>query len=154
MEPAGHVQEGRGERDALKYIGFALTHKGKKDNFPTPAKLYAQLDEEFHFDHDPCPLNGPGLREVDGLGDWGLRNYVNPPYSDKVTWIKKAIDEQKKGKLSVFLIPADTSTVWFHDLVAPNAEIRFIRGRVMFTPKTHASFPTMIAIFHPRVVDQ
>ena len=133
-----------------KYIGFVLTHKGRKDNFPTPAKLYAQLDAEFHFDHDPCPLNGPEMRMVDGLGDWGLRNYVNPPYSRKVDWIRHAIEEQKKGKLTVMLIPADTSTIWFHDLVAPNAEIRFIRGRVMFTEKTHASFPTMICVFYPK----
>lgn len=27
------------------------------DNWETPKKLYNQLDNEFHFDFDPCPLN-------------------------------------------------------------------------------------------------
>jgi hypothetical protein len=134
----------------FKFSAFALTHKGKKDNYPTPKKLYKELDSEFHFDYDPCPLNPEGLREIDGLGDWGGSNYVNPPYSNKTPWIRKAIEQQKKGKLTVMLVPADTSTNWFHDLLVPNCEIRFIKGRVSFNGRTHASFPTMICIFRPK----
>lgn len=44
----------------------------------TPPDLYAKLDEEFHFDFDPCPWPKP--EGFDGLTcDWGQRNYVNPP---------------------------------------------------------------------------
>lgn len=28
------------------------------DNWATPKDLYDSLDKEFHFDYDPCPLNG------------------------------------------------------------------------------------------------
>lgn len=133
----------------FKFTAFALRSKGKKDNYPTPKKLYDELDQEFHFDHDPCPLNPPGLRDVDGLGDWGHSNYVNPPYSNKRPWIKKAIEEQARGNLTVMLLPADTSCNWFHDMVMPHAEVRFIRGRVSFNAKSHASYPSMLCIFKP-----
>lgn len=51
------------------------------DNWATPKEVYDQLNNEFHFDYDPCPLNF----EVDGLTcEWGKCNYVNPPYSRKL----------------------------------------------------------------------
>jgi hypothetical protein len=28
-----------------------------KDDRKTPLSLYKQLDDEFHFDFDPCPYN-------------------------------------------------------------------------------------------------
>lgn len=129
----------------MSHSPFARAN-GQHDDVPTPRSLYEELDREFHFDFDPCPPNPDGLRDFDGLGDWKERNYVNPPYSDKTRWIQKAIAEMKKGHLTVMLLPVDTSTSWFHDLVLPNAEIRWIRGRVHFTGKP-APFASMICIF-------
>lgn len=104
------------------------------DEWYTPPELYNQLDQEFKFDFDPCPANRP--EGWDGLGmDWGTMNYVNPPYSRKLkeAFVKKGIQELRKGKSSVFLLPVSTSTVLFHDYIKPNAtEIRFIRGRIKF----------------------
>lgn len=139
----------------MKFKAFALRNgnkggrHGKNDNTPTPKKMYDELNVEFHFDHDPCFLNPQGLREYDGLGNWGTSNFVNPPYSKKTPWILHAVEEQRKGHRTVMLLPADTSTNWFHDLIMPNAEIRFIRGRVSFREGTHASYPSMLAIFEP-----
>jgi phage N-6-adenine-methyltransferase len=101
------------------------------DNWATPKKLYKKLDDEFHFDLDPCPL----YADFDGLQiEWGNSNFVNPPYNrkDKPKFIQKAYDEWRKGKTCVLLIPAATGTAQFHDLILPNAEVRFIRGRVAF----------------------
>jgi phage N-6-adenine-methyltransferase len=112
----------------------------------TPQDLYRQLDEEFHFDFDPCPNNST----FDGLKvEWGKSNYVNPPYANKEPWIRKAIEESRKGKTVVMLLPVDTSTRWFHDLILPNArEIRFIRGRLRFSPyDSPAKYASMIVIF-------
>ena len=68
--------------------------------------------------------------------EWGSRNFVNPPYSRKLkeAFVKKGIEEAKKGKKSVFLLPVSTSTVLFHDYILPNISepIRFLRGRVKF----------------------
>ncbi len=107
------------------------------DNWATPEKLYQELNDEFGFDFDPCPLNLNEITpETDGLlSDWGKRNFVNPPYSRRLKeqFIKKAILEATKGKLCVLLIPVSTSTAIFHDYILPNAsEIRFLRGRVRF----------------------
>ncbi len=102
------------------------------DNWATPKELYNKLNDEFHFDFDPCPLNdGEILPENDGLLiEWGKRNFINPPYSKelKEQFIKKAIQESKKGKVCVMLLPVSTSTKIFHDHIQPNAiEIRFIK---------------------------
>lgn len=81
----------------------------------TPKDLYDQLDQEFHFDFDPCPYPKP--EGFDGLTcEWGKSNYVNPPFGSimhngkkkgPTAWMRKAIAEQKKGKLSVVLYPVD-----------------------------------------------
>jgi len=101
------------------------------DNWATPKSLYDELNQEFNFDFDPCPLNGK-----DGLLiEWGLRNFINPPYSRKLkeAFINKAYEEAKKGKLCVMLLPVSTSTKIFHEVLKPNAtEIRFIKGRIKF----------------------
>lgn len=101
------------------------------DHWQTPRSLYQRLDDEFHFDFDPCPLHA----EFDGLQcEWGNVNFINPPYNriDKPRFIQKAFEEWRKGKTCVLLIPAATSTRQFHDLILPHAEIRFLRGRVSF----------------------
>jgi len=81
----------------------------------TPPDLYTQLDAEFNFDFDPCPCPKP--EGFDGLtSEWGQRNYVNPPFGSimhegkkkgPTAWMRKAIAEQRKGKLSVVVYPVD-----------------------------------------------
>jgi len=81
----------------------------------TPPDIYAALDAEFSFDFDPCPYPLPA--GFDGLTcDWGLRNYVNPPFGSIVhqgkkkgptAWVRKAITEHAKGKLVVLVYPVD-----------------------------------------------
>jgi hypothetical protein len=110
-------------------------HINNDDNYATPPDLYNELNYRFKFDFDPCPYN-EGEILVDGLLiDWGNVNFVNPPYSQKLKeeFIKKGIEEKKKGNTSVFLIPVSTSTKLFHDYIKPNADsIEFLRGRVKF----------------------
>lgn len=102
------------------------------DDWATPDYFYGELNKEFNFNFDPCPL----FSEFDGLViDWKERNFINPPYSQKlkVAFIEKAVEESKKGKLCVCLIPVSTSTKLFHDVIKPNAkDIRFIKGRIKF----------------------
>lgn len=106
--------------------------KQTHDDWETPKDLYDELDSEFHFDFDPCPLNP----KFDGLNcEWGKSNFINPPYSRilKEAFIKTAYIESKyKGNICVLLLPVSTSTKIFHDIILPNAEIRFLRGRVKF----------------------
>ena len=110
-------------------------HINNDDNYATPPEFYAELNERFNFDFDPCPYN-EGKIINDGLKiEWGERNYVNPPYSQKLkeAFVMKGIEEMRKGKLCVFLIPVSTSTKLFHDFIKPNAtSIEFVKGRIKF----------------------
>ena len=105
------------------------------DDWKTPESFYQELNERFDFDFDPCPLNH-NIQEWDGLVvEWGNRNFVNPPYSRKLkkAFVLKAIQESKKGKLCVLLLPGSTDTKLFHDHILPNAkDIEFIKGRLKF----------------------
>ena len=102
------------------------------DNWKTPDSLYQELDKEFNFDFDPCPLNSSrdGLKCI-----WGERNFINPPYSRKLKeqFIKRAYSESTYNKkLCVLLLPVSTSTKIFHEYIYGKAEIRFLKGRVKF----------------------
>jgi site-specific DNA-methyltransferase (adenine-specific) len=128
------------------------------DNWATPKEFYDKLNEEFNFDFDPCPLNeGEITSDKDGLLiEWGNINFINPPYSRnlKDAFVMKAIDESKKGKLCVMLLPVSTSTKLFHDHIKPNAkEIRFVRGRIKFLgTNTKGEYVTNKAPMHDSMI--
>jgi site-specific DNA-methyltransferase (adenine-specific) len=116
------------------------------DEWATPSAFYNELDKEFNFDCDPCPL---GACEAFFI-PWGKRVYINPPYSDIRRFLEKGLMELRAGRseLLVYLIPARTDTRWFHELILPyHNEIRFIKGRLHFNEKGPAPFPSMIVIF-------
>ena len=115
----------------------------------TPDDLYNILDNEFHFDFDPCPTYHEstfwnGLRI-----SWKKSNYCNPPYNNQRAWVEKAYNESLKNKTCVMLLPARTDTRLFHEFIFKKArEIRFIKGRLRFKQYTNsAPFPSMIVIF-------
>ena len=122
----------------------------------TPQELFDELDMEFHFGLDVCASKENhkcstwfGKKE-DGLSqDWsGVRCWMNPPYGREIgKWVKKASEIQ--GGVVVCLLPARTDTKWFHDYIYGKAEIRFLKGRVKFSGKGPAPFPSMIVIFNP-----
>ena len=128
------------------------------DNWATPKEFYNKLDQEFNFDFDPCPLNLDVITpENDGLLiEWGLSNFVNPPYSRdlKEKFVIKAIEESEKGKLCVMLLPVSTSTKLFHDHILPNQkEIRFIKGRIKFLGiNTKGEYVTNKAPMHDSMI--
>lgn len=111
-------------------------HKGNgadgKHYWLTPPDVYKVLDDEFKFDFDPCPFPKPD--DFDGLtGQWGESNYVNPPFGSimhngrkkgQTAWVRKAIEEYKKGKKVVMVYPLDK---WVLMLVEAGAEIRNLK---------------------------
>lgn len=94
-------------------------HKGNgtdgKHYWLTPPDLYKRLDDEFHFDFDPCPYPLP--TGFDGLTcEWGQSNYVNPPFGSimhegkkkgPTAWVRKCIAEYEKEKRVVLVYPID-----------------------------------------------
>ena len=120
-------------------------------HWSTPKELYDALNEEFHFNDDPCPINIPDpFYTDDGLArPWGDRVFINPPYGKAISkWLHRAYTEGRNGKVVVCLIPSRTDTRWWHDYVMKASEIRFIRGRLKFgDSKNSAPFPSVIVIF-------
>jgi len=110
-------------------------HINNDNNYATPPDLYHVLDKEHKFDFDPCPFNHD-LNLWNGLEiEWGMRNFVNPPYTLKLktAFVKKGIEQMKKGKSSLFLVPVSTSTKLFKELIYPNAKtITFVSARIKF----------------------
>lgn len=115
------------------------------DHWSTPSSIYYELNKEFDFTDDPCPLYGV----EDGLiRMWGKVTFVNPPYSEISKWMKKACEEFNCGQTVVMLVPSRTDTKWWHNYAMKATEIRFIKGRLKFgNAKNSAPFPSCVLIF-------
>lgn len=119
-----------------------------KEDWATPQDFFDKLNEEFHFDLDPCAdaenakCKEYFTKEENGLlKDWGGRRvFCNPPYGRKTTgeWIRKCYEEAKKpGTVVVALIPARTDTRFFHDYIYHNGQTVSIRRRSGERHATH-----------------
>jgi hypothetical protein len=86
----------------------------------TPPELLAAIQAEFGIDFDACPhplpWNFDGLKE-----EWGSSTYVNPPFKGPTAWVRKAIEENRKGKRVVFVFPLDK---WVLMMLAAGAKVR------------------------------
>lgn len=130
------------------------------DERGTPPEMFAPLAAEFGLELDVCATAENAVlaryltREDDALMlPWApARCWMNPPYGREVGyWVAKAAAEAARGALVVSLLPATTDTAWFHEVVLPLAELRWLRGRLRFVGQPHsAPFGSLVAIFHPR----
>lgn len=112
-----------------------------KNDWKTPYSIYEYIyqnivpvKKEDLF--DPCPFMH-NINEWDWLKiEWGKYNFINPPYSLKLKndFVKKAIEESKKWKTCIMLLPVSTSTKLFHENILPNKKnIIFLKWRVKFS---------------------
>ena len=144
-------------------------YNGNGREWETPPELFKQLDDEFHFNLDPCatPQNAKCRRYFterdNGLSQpWHLpwvretRVFMNPPYGREVAaWTRKAREEAAifGGPLVVGLLPASTDLAWWHEDVVGHAEVRYIRGRVRFLTggpyRASGFFASVIVIWRP-----
>lgn len=135
--------------------------KNSKDSYSdiwlTPLNLFNELNKEFNFDLDAAtepnnPLDTPNFftKQDNSLTkEWNGNVFLNPPYSNIDQWVEKAFNEYERDRdrVIVMLIPSRTDTKYFHKLIAPYAEVRFIKGRLKFSEKGSAPFPSMVVIF-------
>ena len=135
-------------------VGLQALMRSATDCWGTPAHVYQTLDAEFHFNFDPCPLNGTQDGTAPLFVPWaGRRVYCNPPYGPG---LRPFLERAHEADIAVFLIPARTDTRLFHEIVLPFAsEIRFIKGRLKFgDAKNSAPFPSMIVVFDRKQTGQ
>lgn len=104
-----------------------------KEYWLIPPEIYKELDKEFKFDFDPCPYPCP--EGYDGTEvEWGKSTWCNPPFrkadgkfgKGPTAFIRKAIEESKKGKDVVVII---NTNAFINMLVEAGAEMRSM-GRV------------------------
>ena len=136
----------------------------RKDQFAqTPDHVVSQIAEMYNNGNmmfDPCPI---APRRCGLATRWrGDVAFVNPPFNDCATWVRKGVGEIKNGhiKRAVFLIPMRGTANWYHDLVVLNPychEIVFIRQGIRFinsnTGKEYykkTPFPLCLAVFEAR----
>jgi hypothetical protein len=125
-------------------------HKGN-DQYQTPNWIKQGLFVNWF---DPCPLLLTCSKTPlqDGLAiDWPDYTFVNPPYSQPLPWIEKAILENKKEKTVALLLKHDSSTKWYKLLHQANAHFLMPSTRLHFSDKKAAPFPSIIAILHKEV---
>lgn len=122
------------------------------DDQLTPSSFFNELDREFKFTFDPCPLYGKD-GDFNGLEvEWSSCNWVNPPYSEIQKWVVKTIEELKKGKKTVMLITARTASNYWFNLIFPFvSEIRWLKQGLIFGNHTMPiPFPLVLLIFDPK----
>jgi phage N-6-adenine-methyltransferase len=118
------------------------------DLWRTPPEVFNTLNREFNFvadmacsdenklchvgyteQSDSLSLNW--MNEIDGIDfDYAANKYVwcNPPYSNPLPWVNKALEAQKDGLGVVMLLNNDMSVGWFARALIGVSEVRCIIG--------------------------
>ncbi|SMB88051.1 phage N-6-adenine-methyltransferase [Pasteurella testudinis DSM 23072] len=137
-----------------------------KNTYPTPQPIFDVLDAEFNFTCDGCAneentkVPSYFLTEKQDFLSYplhGERVWINPPFSDPLKFVNRAIELfEKHDCLVVMLLPVDISTTWFSRISQKATEMRFIvGGRVKFKSPdtglwTDVCRGNHIAIFNPK----
>lgn len=131
-----------------------------KDDWETPADLFADLLCEFDFTIDGAAGRtnhllprwyGPGSTiaedALDPACDWaGERVFCNPPYSMVAEFVEKAAAEARRGAFTALLIPARTDTRYWQTHIWDGerhtwrlgVQGRFLKGRLKFVDPIEA----------------
>lgn len=124
----------------------------KNDQIQTPPSFLAGLRKIYSVKEffDPCPLERP---EWDGLKiDWGQDNFVNPPFSEIKKWLKKGVEEKKKGRRSLFLITLRPNCKYWVEYVWPHLTRFFLLEKNLQFVGFERAFPVALCLveFDPR----
>lgn len=134
-----------------------------RGDYETPKELIDNLSTVFPWDLDAC-ASRPNVcdrfysPEDNGLVQpWHGLVWLNPPYGrnrhiDRWT-LKARLEAKQPGCTVVCLLPARTSTQWWHDNVPRATWVLFIKGRLRFDlpggepAPNSAGFPSALVIF-------
>lgn len=143
----------------------STTPKLKRDSWSTPQYIFDWLNSNHNFDVDLAAdasnskVNTFYSVYASALDqDWHEASSVgfcNPPYSSISPWVKKAIDEAKKGFTTVMLIPTPNGESYYQNLFDNANELIFITGRLSFVnyqgdPQSGNTRGSCVAVFRPK----
>jgi hypothetical protein len=98
---------------------------------------------------DPCPIDwSPDKHGCSLTMDWTAnRIFINPPYSNPLPWVEKAIEtHQSCGTFIALLLKHDTSTKWYKLLHEAGAHILMVSGRLKYGTSRGAAFPSILVV--------
>lgn len=126
-----------------------------KDKYETDLWIFDGLFQSCTFAPkgwcDPCPIDYDSRTSENALvKDWEYpRYFINPPYSNPLPWVKKAIETHKRtGATIVMLLKHDSSTKWYRLLHEADAKMLLISGRLKHRTNTGAAFPSLMAVLY------
>ena len=138
-----------------------MPETNERDNWFTPDDLFRDIEARYGpFDIDVAASEKNAKCErFYTEGDNALEQpwlgvaFCNPPYKDLIKWVRKAWDEVRSGrcKRAVMLLPAQTSTAWFHDYALRYGHVWFIRGKRRFGgAKYNSMSASIVVVFWPQ----
>ena len=149
------------ETGARLFEDHHARYEDSTDELYTPPTLFRALGCEFDLDV-ASPREGlpwiPAKRfldlSIDGLSvPWDGFAWCNPPYSNPGPWIERMAHHGN----GIMLLPADTSTEWWHKWVITAQAWCFISGRVRFVkadgegqPSWSGRFPSVLVAWGER----
>jgi len=119
----------------------------------TPKDFFDKVNAKYSFTYDlactPANQLCPNGLYDSLIEDWHKLNgwlWLNPPYGRVLSiWVKKAYEESVLGAKIIMLIPARTDTSYWHNYIFNKAaQIDFIKGRLKFSGKAGAPFPSAL----------
>lgn len=150
---------------------MSFVAKEDNDNWQTPATTWETINRFDEIDTDPCAgceMTGEkthiGSSENirpprNGLDNpWPGVVFMNPPFSQKKKWLKKAVAEVNSGAATtVYAVTPDSTDVmsWWHKYIAAEAICSFFPyGRIEYVnpdddadSTSGASFGSAISVF-------
>jgi len=128
------------------------------DSYATKPQLWRPIADAINgFDVDPASgaeskkiADTVYTKEDDGLSQtWNGKVWLNPPFSEKKEWLRKAVKEVNVGNADVVvaLAPVDTSTKWFQRWFSKAEIICWLSGRNWYVSNGSPSFNTHVGVF-------
>lgn len=128
------------------------------DEYRTDPELWRPISRVIGgFDVDvAAPTNGTPIapewydRTDNGLAQtWTGKVWLNPPFSEKSKWYKKAKSEVREGnaELVVALAPADISTDWFQRDFSSASLLCWLDKRDWYLADSSPNFGTVVGVF-------
>ena len=113
----------------------------ESDKWKTPKWLY----ELFDGLQDRTLMSVNGIDEL--KRDWTVDSFVNPPYSNPLPFVEKAIEQNKKNNVYVvLLLKCDPSTKVYRLLSEAGAHFAYFNERLHYSEsKQSPNFPSMLA---------
>jgi len=148
------------EKAIFKYVNearYAVTEEGRAevDNLPMA------YPPKFTFDVCATEWNTKcvhyySLKKNGLVKPWKGYVWCNPPYSDPVPWLKRAVESTARGvtreTVVTMLLRGDVGTVWYHEYSQQAHHHIAIRPRIQFDKQSggrEASnpFPSIVLVF-------